>query len=196
MKRSISYLTIAAMLIGVSLDASGQTKKYDIKSCTITFEMTSKAGGMEIKNKVVLSFDDYGMKECRETYTGDKISEVYFSDGKDLFSLKPDKKTAFKRGPAYRGTEAKIDWNEISSDDKKTGKAKQLPNMTIAGKTCEAIVVGLTGSTTTYASWNHILMLLDMKSKDVNVLKKAVTVDEKTAVSADKFKVPAGYTLK
>ena len=196
MKRSISYLATAALLVGVSLDASGQTKKYDIKSCTITFEMTSKAMGMETKNKVVLSFDDYGMKECRETYTGDKISEVYFSDGKDLYSLKPDKKTAFKRGPAYRGTEVKIDWNEISADDKKSGKAKQLPNMTIAGKSCEVIAVGLTGSETTYASWNHVLMLLDMQSNDVSVLKKAVTVDEKTAVSADKFKVPAGYTLK
>jgi len=28
------------------------------------------------------------------------------------------------------------------------------------------------------------------------MVKKAVTVDEKTAVSADKFKIPAGYTPK
>jgi hypothetical protein len=35
-----------------------------------------------------------------------------------------------------------------------------------------------------------------MKSKDVTMLKKAVSVDEKTAVPADKFKVPAGYTVK
>ena len=196
MKQSMSHLASAAMLSVLALNVSGQTKKYDIKSCTITFEMTQKMAGLDMKNKVVLLFDDYGMKECRETYTGDKISEVYFSDGKDLYSLKPDKKTAFKRGPAYRGTEVKIDWNEISSDDKKTRKAKQLPNMTVAGKTCEAIVVGLAESSTTYASWNHVLMLLDMKSKDVSVLKRAVMVDEKTAVSADKFKVPAGYTIK
>jgi hypothetical protein len=196
MKRSLSYLAIAAMMVVVTLDSNSQTKKYGIKSCTITFEMTQKIAGLDLKNKIVLSFDDYGMKECRETYTGDKISEVYFSDGRDLYSLKPDKKTALKRGPASRGTEASIEWNDVSSDDKKAGRAKQLPNMTIAGRTCEAFVTNLAGSSTTYASWNHILMMVDMKSKDVSTLKKAVTVDEKTAVSADKFKVPAGYTVK
>jgi len=198
MKRSIVYLAIAAMLVVVTLDLSGQTKKYDIKSCTITFESEQKmpAVGFDQKNKVVLSFDDYGMRECRETYQGDKIIDIYFSDGKDLYLLNPKEKTASKRGKAYRGTEVTPGWSDVSSNDKKAGKAKQLPNMTIAGKACESFVVGLGGSTTTYASWNHILMMIDMKSKDMSMLKKAVKVDEKTAVSADKFKVPAGYTLK
>ena len=196
MNRTIPYLAIATLLALVTLDSIGQTKKYDIKSCTITFELTQKMAGLDLKNKIVLSFDDYGMKECRETYQGDKLREVYFSNGKELYRLNPDKKTATKRGESLRGTEVKIDWNDVSSDDKKSGTAKQLANMTIAGKTCEAFVVSLTGSSTTYASWNHILMMLDMKSKDVNTLKKAVTVDEKTAVSADKFKVPAGYALR
>lgn len=196
MKRSISYLAIAAMLVFVTLDSSGQTKKYEIKSCTITYEMTQKMAGLDLKTKIVLSFDDYGMKECRETYQGDKLREIYLSDGKDLYSLNPDKKTAFKRGKASRGTEVTIDWNDISSDDKKSGKAKQLPNTTIAGKTCESFVGNLQGSSTTYASWNHIQMMIDMKSKDMSMLKKAVKVEEKTAVSADKFKVPAGYTTK
>jgi hypothetical protein len=184
------------MLVFATFGSSGQTKKYDIKSCTITYEITQKMTGFDLKSKIVLSFDDYGMKECRETYQGDKLKEVYFSDGKDLYSLNPTKKTAFKRGKADRGTEVTISWNDVSSDDKKSGKAKQLPNATIAGKSCESFVAGLEGSTTTYASWNHIQMMIDMKSKDVTTLKKAVSVDEKTAVPADKFKVPAGYTVK
>jgi hypothetical protein len=196
MKRSTTCLAIAAMLVLVTLASSGQTKKYDIKSCIVTFETTQKVAGMEIKNKVVLSFDDYGMKECRETYQGNKIREVYFSNGKNLYRLNPDKKTAAKLGEALLGTEGRLDWNDISSADKKAGNAKHLPNMTIAGKTCEAFVVNVAGSSTTYANWNHIMMMLDMKSKDVNTLKKAITVDEKTAVSADKFKIPAGYTIK
>ena len=196
MKRSISYLAITAMLVLATLTSSGQTKKYDIKSCTITFEMTQKMAGFDLKSRVVLSFDDYGMKECRETYQGDKLKEIYFSDGKNLYSLNPDKKTASKRGESVRGTEVRVDWNDVSSDDKKSGKAKKLPDMTIAGKTCVAFVVGLEGSTTTYASWNRVLMMIDMKSKDMTMVKKAVTVDEKTAVSLDKFKIPAGYTLK
>lgn len=196
MKRSILYLAIAAMLVFTTSSSSSQTKKYDIKSCTITFEMTQKMAGLDLKHRVVLSFDDYGVKECRETYQGDKLKEIYFSDGKNLYSLNPDKKTASRRGESVKGTEVRIDWNDVSSDDKKSGKAKQLPNMTIAGKTCVAFVVGLEGSTTTYASWNRILMMIDMKSKDMTMVKKAVTVDEKTAVSADKFKIPAGYTPK
>jgi hypothetical protein len=196
MKRSVSYLAMAAMMVFVTLDLSGQTKKYDIKSCTITFEMTQKMAGLDIKNKVVLSFDDYGMRECRETYQGDEMKEVYFSDGKDLYKLTPGKKTAFKRGKADRGTEVTIDWSSISSDDKKSGKAKQLPNTIIAGKTCESFVTNSGGSSATYASWNHILMMIDMKSKDMIMLKKAVKVDETTAVSTDKFKIPAGYALK
>ena len=196
MKQSMSYLAIAALMLVLTLRVSGQTKKYDIKSCTITFELTQKMAGLDMKHKVVLFFDDYGMKECRETYTGDKISEVYFSDGKDLYSLKPDKKTAIKRGEADRGTEVKIDWSYVSSDDKKSGKAKQLPNMIIAGKSCEAFVADAGGASTTYASWNHVLMMIDMKSKDMTMLKRAVSVDEKTKVSPDKFKVPAGYTIK
>jgi hypothetical protein len=140
MKQPITYLTIAATLFILTFNASAQTKKYDIKSCTITFEMTQKMAGLDMKNKVVLSFDDYGMKECRETYQGDKIREVYFSDGESLYSLNPAKKTATKRGEADLGTEVRIDWSDVSSDDKKSGKAKKLPNITIAGKSCESFM--------------------------------------------------------
>ena len=196
MKRSISCLAIAAMLVLLNPGSSGQTKKYDIKSCTITFELTQKMAGLDIKKKVVVSFDDYGMKECRETYQGDELQEVYFSDGKDLYKLQPSKKSAFNRGKADRGTEVTIGWNDISANDKKAGKAKQLPNITIAGRKCESFEYVSDKESTTYAVWNHILMMIDMKSKQMSTLKKAVAVDEKTAVSADKFKVPAGYTLK
>lgn len=196
MKRSIFCLTIAATVVLLNFNLSGQTKKYDIKSCTITYEMTQKIAGLDIKSRIVVSFDDYGMRECRETYQGDQIQEVFFSDGKELYKLQPAKKAAFNRGKADRGTEVIIGWNDISSDDKKAGKAKQLPNITLAGKTCESFEYGSDKETTTYAVWNHILMMIDMKSKEMTMLKKAVNVDEKTAVSADKFKVPAGYTQK
>ncbi len=198
MKRSKSYPAIAALLFFLTLTANSQTKKYEIKSGTITFESAQKMAGLglDIQNKVVVSFDDYGMRECRETYQGNELKEIYFSDGKDLYSLQPVKKAAFKRGKAVRGCETTIDWNDISSDDKKAGKAKKLPDMTIAGKTCESFEYTSGGETTTYAVWNHILMMIDMKSKQMIMLKKAVAVDEKTAVSEDKFKIPAGYTIK
>jgi hypothetical protein len=196
MRSPLFYLAIAALMVFLSLASSGQTKKYDIKSGTITFDMTQKVAGIDMKSKIVVSFDDYGMKECRETYQGDKIQEVFFSDGKELYKLQPAKQAAFNRGKADRGTETTISWNDISSEDKKAGKAKQLPNITIAGKTCESFEYVSDKETTTYAVWNHVLMMVDMKSKQMSMLKKAVKVDEKTAVSPDKFRVPAGYTLQ
>ena len=196
MNRSISFLPIAAMLVFLTLELSGQTKKYDIKSCTITFEMEQKMAELDMKTKLIVSFDDYGMRECRETYQGGELKEIYLSDGKDLYSLQPVKKTAVKRGKASHGSEITIDWNDISSDDKKAGKAKMLPKMTIAGQTCEAFEYVSGGESTTYAVWNHILMMIDMKGKQLSMLKKAVIVDEKTPVSPDKFKIPAGYTIK
>ena len=195
MRATLFCISIATLMVFLSLDSNGQTRKYDIKSCTITYEMTQKVAGLDMRSTIVVSFDDYGMKECRETYQGDKLQEVLLSDGKELYKLQPAKKAAIRRGKADRGTEVTMSWNDVSSDDKKAGKAKQLPNITIAGKTCESFVYVSAQDTTTYAVWNHVQMMIDMKSKQVTTLKKAVTVDEKTAVSADKFKVPAGYTI-
>jgi hypothetical protein len=196
MRSPLFCLAIAATMGFMNLGTNGQTKKYDIKSCTITYEMTQKMAGLDIQSKIVLSFDDYGMKECRETYQGNRIQEVFFSDGKELFKLQPAKKAAFRRGKSDRGTEPTISWNDVSSDDKKAGKAQQLPSISIAGKTCESFKYTSDKETTTYAVWNHVQMMIDMKSKEMSMLKKAVTVDEKTAVSADKFRVPAGYTIQ
>jgi hypothetical protein len=76
------------------------------------------------------------------------------------------------------------------------GKARQLPNITLGGKICESFEYGSAGESTTYAIGNHVLMMVDMKSKQLTMLKNAVNVDDKTAVTADKFKIPAGYTVK
>lgn len=35
---------------------------------------------------MIVSFDDYGMKECREAYEGAKLQETYFSDEKDIYA--------------------------------------------------------------------------------------------------------------
>ena len=174
-------------------------EEVQIKSGTITFESAQKMAGLglDIQNKVVVSFDDYGMRECRETYQGNELKEIYFSDGKDLYSLQPVKKAAFKRGKAVRGCETTINWNNISSDDKKGRKGKKTSGHDYRRQEhAESFEYTSGGETTTYAVWNHILMMIDMKSKQMIMLKKAVAVDKKTAVSEDKFKIPAGYTIK
>src|SRR5580765_6507469 len=67
-------------------------KKYDIKSGIITYDTEMEMAGMKIPGKVVLYFDDYGIKECEETYKSGKLAESFVSDGKDRFKLYHDGK--------------------------------------------------------------------------------------------------------
>jgi hypothetical protein len=191
-------LTASAVIFIVSWTSQAQMKKYEIKSGIVTYDQNLKVMGMEIKKKVVVYFDDYGMKECRETYSGDKLEEIFFSDGKNLYSVMPAKKEAFKRGAAYRGTELRMEWSEFGTEkDRKSGKFKKLPAMTIAGKKCEVFEHDDgKGGSTQYGGWSKILMYLHVKSKSVESVQKAVKVEENAKISPEKFKVPAGFTVQ
>jgi len=192
MKKIIMFLVFVLIIAGLNSLSAQQVKKYGIKSGIITFETAVIMGKMEMKSKAVVYFDDYGMKECRDTYDGDKIKESFFSDGKNLYLTIYAEKAVYKRGTAFRGTEYKFDWNEIKS----SGKAKKLPNMTVAGKNCEAFELEVKGNINTYAGWNAICFYMGVNQKNMNVISKAVKFEENAVVPADKFKVPAGFTLK
>ena len=188
------FFAILVLTIPGGLDA--QTRKYDIKSGIITFEQTSTMGKMKVQEKIVVSFDDYGMKECRETFDGDLVKEVFFSDGKTLYTVMPAQKTAYKRGAASRGTELRFDWEEISAKDKADGKAKKCGNLTIAGKPCESFEVTSSAGKMTFAGWDHITLLTDMDGHQMKSVTRAVKVEEYARVPAEKFKVPAGFAVK
>ncbi len=161
--------------------------------------MTMKVGTMEIKKNTIVYFDDYGMKECRETFSKDnKLEETYFSNGKSLYSVSPTKKIAYKRGDAYRGTELRIEWTDFGTEkDRQSGKIKKMPAMSIAGKNCESFGSDDgKGTVTVYGGWNKILMYLHVKTTSVETLQKAVKVEENVKVSEEKFKVPAGYAVQ
>jgi hypothetical protein len=192
--KKLILVSLLALVACAAADA--QTKKYDIKSGVVTFETTMKVGTMSIVSKSIVYFDDYGMKECKETYKDDVLKESFFSDGKNLYAVHFAEKTAFKRGVASRGTEFRFDWNEISDKDKKSGKAKQLPALTIAGKKCESFEYSDGGTTTKYAGWSNICLMIDLTSKSVSSMTKAMKLEENAKVPADKFVVPAGFALK
>lgn len=194
MKTPATLLLLSLLLIVFGVEA--QTKKYDIKSGIVTFETTMKMAGMTIPKKDIVYFDDYGMKECKDTYKDDKLTESFFSDGKFLYKVIHDDKTAYKSGNAYRGTEMKFDWNEISAKDKKDGKAKQVADIKVAGKTCKAYEYSDHGNTTTFAGWSGITLLTDLKSKSMSSVSKATKIEENAKVPAAKFAVPAGYAVK
>jgi len=198
MKRKL-LLVLFVILAMASVSAAQVTvKKYDIKSGIITYDLVMKVGDFEIKNKVIVYFDDYGMKECKETFSKDKLEQSYFSDGKDLYSVKHSSKTAFKQGSAYRGTELRVEWSEFGTEkDRSSGICKKIPSMKIAEKNCEMIETNDgKGTVAKYGGWNKILLYMDVKTKDTETIQRALKVEENVKVSPDKFKVPAGYAIK
>jgi len=199
MKAYTKILLLCAVFLILVSPLWSQMKKYDIKSGIVTYDMNMKVGKMEIKKRTIVYFDDYGMKECRETFSKDnKLEETFFSDGKNLFSLNHTKKTAFKSGSAFRGTELRVEWTEFGTEkDRQSGKIKKISAMSVAGKNCEAFESDDgKGSVTRYGGWNKILMYLSVKTKSVETLQKAVKVEENVKVPEEKFKIPAGYPVK
>jgi len=198
MKRIAVFLGLWMVISGFCTVAA-QDKKYAIKSGIVTFDSAQKVGDIENKEKFIVYFDDFGKKECRDTYNGETLKSSYFSDGKEWYIVDYGRKTGtktFNKGPYSPGTETRFDWNSVAARDKQSGKAKKIANMTIAGKNCEAFEM-ITGDTTTqYAGWNSILLYVNVLSKSVTSTTKAIKIEENAAVSADKFKIPAGFAVK
>jgi len=180
------------IVLGLCTLQAQQFKKYQIKSGIITFETAMTMGKFVMKIKSVVYFDDYGMKECKDTYDDNGIKESFFSDGKNLYLTIYAEKTVYKRGAAFRGTEYRFDWNEIAP----SGKAKKIANMTVCGKNCEAFEMNASGALNTYAGWNNICLYLGGNMKGMITTNKAVKIEENVPVPAAKFKVPAGFALK
>lgn len=196
MKTLFPVLILGILMMADPGGLRAQTRKYDIKSGIITFEQTATMGTMKMVEKIVVSFDEYGMKECRETFDGDIVREVFLSDGKTLYTLIPARKTATKGGEASRGTELRFDWDEVSAKDKADGKAKKVGNVTIAGKPCESFEVKSSAGKMTFAGWNHITLLTDMDGNQMKSVTRAVKVEENARIAAEKFKVPAGFKVQ
>ena len=166
-------------------------KKYPIKSATIHFESHMKAGSIEMVQKSIVYFDDYGMKERKDTYDEDgSLKESFFSNGKTLYTLIHKDKSAFKAGNAFRGTEMKFDWEEISAADKESGKAKKGDNENILGKDCE--VYYYEGSK--FAGWKNISLLTEVQAGNIRNKTIATEIQE-GPVPSDLFQVPADYTV-
>ena len=196
MKKIILVFAVATLVFSVTLFS--QFKKYDIKSGKVSYETVMKMGTFEMKTKSIVYFDEYGMKECRETYTNGKLGDSFLSDGKDLYVLKHASKKAFKQGPAYRGTELRVAPEQFGTEkDFASGKIKKTPARKIAGKACDMFETNDgKGTVTQYGGWNKILMYLHMTSKSIESMQSATKVEENAQVPAEKFTVPKGYAIQ
>ena len=195
--KTLFALGVAFAILAVCpQDAQTQFKKYDIKSGIITFENVIEMGTMKMKHKIMVYFDDYGMKECHENYNGEKLENSLLSDGQMEYLLLHGEKTVETRGKEYRGTEYRFEWNEIPENDRTSGMAKKLPNVTVAGKNCESYMVGSSTDKTVYAGWDHVCLMMDISNSTMRSLTKAVKFEENAKVPPEKFAVPAGYKMR
>lgn len=194
--RLLTFVVLLVFVIGVI--AQVPFKKYDIKSGIITYDLSMHVAEMDMKEKTIVYFDDYGMKECKETYSSDKLRESAFNDGENLYIVKFDQKTAFNQGPASRGTELRVEWSEFGTEkERQEGKYKKVASKTVAGKTCEMFEYNDgKGNITQYGGWNKILLYQNTQRSNVRTTLSAVKVEENVNVPPEKFQVPAGFKVQ
>lgn len=173
-------------------------KKYPIKSGIITFKRTGVLGDQ----KVIVYFDDYGIKERSETYKTDgSVEEIKFTDGEFMYKITheySEEKVAFIMGPGKFGTEMKFDPDPFRNNDerKKKYQFEKLPNMNILGKDCDAYITTTKMGTTTFAGSNGILLYTKADLSVGTMETIAVDFKENVSIDSELFKVPDGYTAK
>lgn len=170
-------------------------KKYDIKSGVITFKTSMNTLTVTVSYKTVISFDNYGMRERRDTYDGDVLSETFLSDGFSNYNISHKHKKIVRTGKAYRGTESKFGWDNISEEDVKAGKVIKDPVMTIAGKKCKVYTILAGVATVTYGGWQNIILLNKVESPGGKSTSEAEKI-EIYSVDESTFILPKGYTIK
>ncbi len=188
-------LALVVCLVAPGASAA-QVKKYEMKSGIVTFETVMSMGKMEMKGKSVVTFDDWGAREKRDTYEGAIVKETFLCDGKNQITIKHAEKVAYVVGTCSRGTELRLDWNEVSDRDKKQGKARMLPPMTVAGKKCEAYELQTGGTTSRFAGFGKVTLYTEVTSTSMKTVSKAVKLEENAPVPSDALQVPAGYATK
>jgi hypothetical protein len=194
MKRT-EWLAIA--LIAVCASWAQTANKYDIKSGIVTLESVSTIGGTQIKMNKIIYFDDYGKKECQETYSNGSLTNVLFYDGKEKISLKIKAKKAQKQGPAPGGIGMRVDINDMGTKkDIESGVVKKTAPMTIDGQSCEVIQVTRGASVDLYAGWHQVMVYLKTSSAGVATEMKAVKLQANAVVPKEKFQIPEGFTVQ
>lgn len=170
-------------------------KKYDVQSGVITFNTTMNTLTVNVSYKTVVSFDNYGMQERRDTYNGNDLIETFLSDGFNNYNISHTHKNIVRTGKAYRGTESRFGWDEIKKEDIKSGRViKEAPQI-IANKKCQVYSIMTGVASVTYGGWKHIILLNEVESPGGKSLSKAVKV-ELYNVDPETFKLPKGYAAK
>ena len=161
MKRTIFKPLVIVTLTLVVNFVFAQTKKYEVKSGVVTYEVTVVMNGKTIStNKNVLYFDEYGKKEREDKFNREVLIGSSIYNGKTRYEVNHKKKN-YSEMPA-NSIGYKVNFADLPEADRKSGNAKKLPNETILGKSCETYTYQKTNSK--YAGWKGILFFLETSS--------------------------------
>ncbi len=163
--------------------------KYAVKSGILHYEFGSTMATMS----KVYYFDDYGNKECFEMFYEGEMVEIQLSDGVNRYTMRLDdeEKTAWNQGPAYRGIAMTVKPSQLRNQDGVT----MLPNMELLGFSCDAYRVATGNGNVTFAGWQGVLMLMESDGP-LQAFEKAMKAEFDVPVPAEKFQIPAGFTVK
>lgn len=184
------------LFAGVLFLSAQDTRKYEIKSGIITFEVSVTLLGKAYLKKEIVYFDDYGRKECRESYDGTRLEEAFLNDGGATYTVVFDDSTAYKSDRAIIGTEMAFDWQKVPEADRGSGKARKLPAMIVGGKPCDAYEHDQHGAKATYAGWKRVTLYAEVIGNELRSTTRAVEIREPAIIPASKFSIPAGFTIK
>lgn len=167
---------------------TSSSEKYGVKSGIIEYEFGMKSMAM----KKIFYFDDFGKKECIEMFYDGQMTELQIAKDGVRTTMRPQdaKKVAWQANNAY-GIGTKINPSMVKGQKGVT----MLPNMTVAGKECDAYAVKTSGLDTVFAGYKGVQMLFESKGK-METFDRATKAEFDVAVPAGKFEIPAGYEIK
>lgn len=174
-----------------ALSPTGQ--KYTVKSGIVEYENVA----MGITMKKTLYFDDYGKKECEESFFEGNLNEVNYTDGTDRFTMRMNDKNKIcwvSKGNGRYGLAAKVDVAGVKNY-KGRMEISVLPNRTIAGFDCEGYVSKRRKMETSMFGYKNVLMSMENTGR-MKVKSTAVKASFDVEIPADKFQPRAGFTLK
>jgi hypothetical protein len=197
-------LLICSLLLALAPSdlAAANFKKYDIKSGIVTYDVVMSMGSMEIKSKQIVYFDEYGLVECQEEFSGGgeggmEINTVNFVKDGIRYSYSPSNRRGMKSKAMGSGVAARFDAMDMSAAQKTEYHFKELGSETICGRPCDGVFLSTSAGDTKTFGWNHIMLRIDVENAKMSIRTStvAVKVEENVAIPAEKFTVPADVVM-
>ncbi|NTU97404.1 MAG: hypothetical protein HGA62_06290 [Chlorobiaceae bacterium] len=190
--------------------SASMQRPYEIKSGIVHFKPVNMMG---VKITETLYFDDYGVREAKESVTESDIMgmknyehKMEIRDGKYIISYAVKSILNGKDETSKEATRTDMgDMREMAAEMGKLINVNEMKkNMdyreegpeTVAGVTGKKYSVALDKSKPDARIYGVMYKNIVLKSEMAGLSMEASSIEENAAVPADKFAVPAGYTVK